>query len=63
MPIIIINTAVPFPLRVMVDSIKAMFPKKSIGNINCNAISSGLTGYSNKMAIYEKIIRITKIAT
>lgn len=44
----------------MVDSIKPYF-EKSIGNINCNAISSGLTGYSNKMAMYEKIIRITKL--
>ena len=34
MPMIIIKTAVPLPLRVMVENMKARFPKKRIGNIS-----------------------------
>ena len=63
MPMIIISTAVPFPLRVIVENIKVKLPKKRTGIINCKDISKGLIGYSNKIAMYEKTIRIAKITT
>ncbi len=63
MPMIIISTAVPFPLRVIVENIKVKLPKKRPGNNNYKDIKKGLIGYSNKIAMYEKTIRIAKITT
>ena len=43
-PKIIMITAVPLPLRVMVENMKARLPKNNIGKINWAAISKGFTG-------------------
>lgn len=43
-PKIIMITAVPFPLRVIVETRNARFPKNKAGNISCATMPRGLIG-------------------